>query len=156
MNERTLELERRIREDLEVVDELWARLKDVKLGEESGEDELIIVGYRLHNLYNAVENIFRNIAQSFGNDIDGRGGWHAELLERMRLDLTPLRPAVIDKQTFGPLDELRRFRHLFRSLYSGELDSDRMALVLRKTRSLQELFPERMERFLDFLRELDG
>lgn len=29
-----------------------------------------------------------------------KAGWHRELLQRMRLDLTPLRPAVIDAEAY--------------------------------------------------------
>jgi len=73
----------------------------------------------------------------------------------MRLDLTPLRPAVIDDESFGELDELGRFRHVFRAAYSVELDPERMTLVLRKALALRERLPRQIEDFLTFLEGLD-
>ena len=83
----------------------------------SNQDTLIIVAYHLHNLYNTFENIFTNIATVFENSVDEMGRWHAQLLERMHLNLMPLRPAVIDDAAYDALDELRRFRHMFRHAY---------------------------------------
>ena len=72
----------------------------------------------------------------------------------MRLDLQPIRPAVIDATAFDKLDELRRFRHVFRSLYTAELDPLRMIIVLEKARQLREIWPPQIEIFLRFLQEL--
>jgi len=63
---------------------------------------------------------------------------------------------VIDAASFDALDELRRFRHLFRAAYSAELDAERMALVLRKALALRESFPGQTEEFLEFLGRLDS
>lgn len=154
MNEKLLVLERDIERDLEILNDLWDRLASDSLDGDVDEDRLAAIGYRLHNLYSACENIFRNIAQTFENELDDSSGWHAQLLSRMRLDLRPLRPAVIDAGAFEKFDELRRFRHLFRAAYGIELDPERMALVLRKARALRDVFPEQMVSFASFLREL--
>ena len=157
MDEEHLVLDRRIRKDLEILDQLWGELETVDLtAPEIDRKEVVFVGYRLHNLYNAAENIFRNIAESFGNQLDAKSRWHADLLDRMRLDLTPLRPAVIDDGAFDELDELRRFRHVFRAAYSVELDPERMNLVLSKARALRQHFPPQVEGFLAFLETLES
>lgn len=149
-----LVLERSIREDLEVIDELFEELAGVDLDGATPEGERIITGYRLHNLYNALENIFRSIARAFENSLDEDSGWHAELLRRMRLDLLPIRPAVIDAEAFDRLDELRRFRHLYRSLYTSELDPLRMSVALTKASELREIWPAQIGAFLEFLKGL--
>ncbi len=155
MAEEYLVLDRRIRKDLEVLDKLWAELASVQLDSlETDRRDVIFVGYQLHNLYNAVENIFRNIATTFGNHLSDQSGWHADLLDRMRLDLTPLRPPVVDDTTFAQLDELRRFRHVFRAAYSINLDTERMAIVQRKALDLRERLPRQIEEFLAFLNDL--
>ncbi|MEE8523897.1 MAG: antitoxin, partial [Thermoanaerobaculia bacterium] len=79
MREDPFVLERNIRDDLEVIDRLFAELADVDLGPATPEEQLIVAGYRMHNLYNAFENIFRNIARAFENSLEERSGWHAEL-----------------------------------------------------------------------------
>ena len=63
---------------------------------------------------------------------------------------------MIDDQTLDQLDELRRFRHVFRAAYSIELDPERMALVLRKALALREVFPSQIEGFLTFLETLES
>ena len=113
---------------------------------------LIVSAYLLHNLYTAFENVFRNIAFAFENALDDRSGWHRQLLERMRLDLSPIRPAVIDDAAYVALDELLRFRHLFRSAYSARLDAGRLALVLRAAEELRPLYRPQIERFLEFVK----
>ncbi len=156
MGEEYLILDRRIRKDLEILEKLWGELGGADLDDpEIDKRDLVFAGYQLHSLYNAAENIFRNIAATFGNHLGDRSGWHADLLDRMRLDLAPLRPAILDDTTFDQLDELRRFRHVFRAAYSIELDAERMALALRKALALREQLPRQVESFLTFLDSLD-
>jgi len=157
MDEKYLVLDRRIRKDLEILEGLWAELADVEPASvESDKKELVFLAYNLHGLYSAAENIFRNISDAFGNQLGDQTGWHAELLDRMRLDLTPLRPAVIDDAAFDQLDELRRFRHLFRAAYGIKLDAERVRLVLRKALTLRERLPGQVRSFLAFLENLDS
>lgn len=154
MDEKILVLHSSIRHDLEVIAGIYEALDCHPLETESDQDTLIVIAYHLHNLYNAFENILQNIAGAFENAIDDSERWHSRLLERMRLDLMPVRPAVIDDRTYDALDELRRFRHLFRHAYSINLDPMRLQLVLHKAQALREAYPEQMERFLGFLQRL--
>jgi len=111
------------------------------------------VAYRLRGLYSAFENIFRNIASAFENQLDP-SAWHRQALQRMRLDLSPVRPAVIDDEAYEKLDELVRFRHLFRTGYGIRLDASRLALVVQKAMELKSIYRQQIERFLEFLRTL--
>ena len=108
MSEAILVLERSIREELEAIGRLFTALAPARLDRDASQDECVLVGYKLHNLYNAFENVFRNVARTFENTLEERAGWHAELLRRMRLDLTPVRPPLIDADAYDKLDELRR------------------------------------------------
>ncbi|MBC8446799.1 MAG: hypothetical protein H8D78_03525 [Chloroflexi bacterium] len=154
MNERFLLLERSIERDLEAIERLYTAMGTGHLADDASEEELIVAAYRLHNLYNAFESIFQNIAVTFENTLDDAARWHAQLLQRMRLDVMPVRPAVIDETAYDALDELRRFRHLFRYAYDVELDPQRLRLVLRKAMQLKAIYRPQFQRFLDFLRTL--
>ncbi len=66
----------------------------------------------------------------------------------------PLRPKVIDDEAFEALDELRRFRHLFRHAYSKRLHADRLNLVLQSALSLKNIYKPQLEAFLQFLQTL--
>lgn len=156
MNEKYLLLERSIQRDLDAIKGIYDRLEGEAPVEDATQDELIVIGYHLHGLYNAFENIFQNVAATFENELDDSARWHAQLLERMRLDVMPVRPALVDDDAYDTLDELRRFRHVFRYGYDIELDSDRLRLVLDKALELKGLYRTRVEGFLKFLRRLQS
>ncbi|MCK4449538.1 MAG: hypothetical protein KAX26_02990 [Anaerolineae bacterium] len=154
MDDKILVLLNNIRRDLEAIATIYGELERHPLQENTDDDTLIIVAYHLHNLYNAFENTFQNIAAVFENSVDEVERWHARLLERMRLDVMPLRPAVIDDTAYDALDELRRFRHLFRHAYSVKLDPLRLQLVMHKALALRAIHTEQLNRFMDFLQGL--
>jgi len=154
MNDKILVLTNSIRRDLETIAAIYNELERHPLAADTDDDTLIVIAYHLHNLYNVFENIFQNIAAVFENSVDDVGRWHTQLLERMRLDVTPLRPAVIDDVTYDALDELRRFRHLFRHAYSVQLDPLRLQLVMRKALALKAAYAAQFEQFIDFLQSL--
>ncbi len=153
MNEKFLLLERNLAADLNAIESLYRELGEPDLVESEGQDRLIVVAYRLHGLYSAFENVFRNIAKAFENQLDP-ASWHQALLQRMLLDLSPLRPAVLDGEAYEKLDELRRFRHLFRTGYGLKLDPLRLQLVVRKALELRPLYLQQLGRFLEFLASL--
>ena len=154
MNGKLMVLIRSIRRDLDAIATIYDKLKDYSLTQTTDEDVLIVIAYHLHNLYNAFENIFQNIAAVFENSVGDGERWHAQLLSHMRLDLMPLRPAVIDDETYAALDELRRFRHLFRHAYAVKLDPQRLALVYHQAMELKSLYRDQMENFIMFLEGL--
>jgi hypothetical protein len=154
MREKYLVLDRNVRADLETIGRLYEALGSPELTESSPQEELIVIAYRLHSLYMAFENIFRSIADAFENHVS-RESWHSEILQRMRLDLTPLRPAVVDAEAYEKLDELRRFRHVLRTMYGLDLDPLRLQVVLRRASDLKLLYRGQIERFLTFLQEIE-
>lgn len=123
---------------------LWQR---VKL-ENPTRDEVILIGFHLHNFYNGCENIFRLVARFFENDLPPLT-WHAELLKRMMLEIEGIRPQVIDRQLFKKLDEFQKFRHVFRNVYSFELDWEKMKLVAGLFDETYKDFIEAVNRFLE-------
>ena len=65
-----------------------------------------------------------------------------------------IRPQVFSEDTYHCLDELRAFRHIFRSAYSVTLDPERVALVLRRAKELQALYLADLVVFKRFLKSL--
>lgn len=57
---------------------------------------------------------------------------------------------------YDALDELRRFRHVFRHAYAISLDADRLQLVIRKAERLRKLYRPQLEAFDAFLQTLIG
>ena len=109
------------------------------------------MGYQLHNLYGAFEQLFEEVARFFENRIEGIQ-YHAELIRRMQLEIQGIRPALLSAETASDLDELRRFRHLFRHAYTADLDPDKVAALAAKAVYIQRDFTQDFERFLALLR----
>lgn len=116
--------------------------------------DVIVVGYYLHNLYTAFEHLCTLIAEAFENRVEDRAHWHTLLLRRMTQDIEGIRPRLFSDETFYCLNELRSFRHVFRSAYGISLDPDRLALVFHRAQVLLTLYPEDVAKFKAFLESL--
>ncbi len=144
-----LEAELRARHrDLERIGE---RIEDRRTTFANGAQAVDSLGYQLHNLYGAFEQLFEEVARTFENRIEA-AGYHASPIRRMQLDIPRIRPALLSERTASDLDELRRFRHRFRHAYAVELDSEKVAALAGKTRQIRRDFARDLERFLARLR----
>ncbi len=153
MNAQIQTLKADIKADLQAIAEIYSTLH--RYDASSLDDEqVVVVAYYLHNLYSAFESIFQRIATVFENQISDQAGWYAELLRHMTLDIEGIRPRVISDAAYDALDELRRFRHVFRSAYRTRLDAERLNLVYRKAQALEQVYQGEIEGFLAFLDSL--
>jgi hypothetical protein len=107
--------------------------------------------YQLHNLYNAVEDLLKIVANTFENHITDLSQWHTELLRRMTLQISGVRPALLSTETAGLLNELRAFRHFFRHAYNVRLDFRRVDQNLDVARKVRPLLPRDVTAFLQAL-----
>jgi hypothetical protein len=155
MNEQIRLLQAEIQDDLQAIDQAYEALNSVsrRVAEPEGG---IVVGYHLHVLYGLFESLFARIATMFGSQITDKTKWHAQLLRRMTLDVQGVRPHCIGNETYECLDELRRFRHLFRNAYVLHFDPDRLTIVLRNAERLERLYRPDIEEFLAFLDGMAG
>jgi hypothetical protein len=112
------------------------------------EIELSALAATLHSFYTGVENIFKRVAVELdGQPVRGEA-WHRELLSRMKTP-TERRPALLSEELHDMSNEYLRFRHVFRSAYSFDLDWQKMSpLALR----LEETF-HKFEKALDDFRK---
>ncbi|GAK61021.1 hypothetical protein U27_00919 [Candidatus Vecturithrix granuli] len=148
-------LQAEIRADLQAIAEAYQALHSVLKDEEQRSQD-IVIGYYLNVLYGLFENLFERIAAMFENQIHNKAQWHAQLLRRMTLDIQDIRPRAISAAAYQCLDELRRFRHVFRNAYVLSFDAVRLGLVLEKALELERLYQGEIEAFLSFLDELAG
>jgi len=105
------------------------------------------MGYQLHNLYGACEQLMAVVAACFENHVLSER-YHTDLLRRMRVEIEGVRPALLSPETFGLLDELRRFRHLFRHAYGVRLDGARLADLADKAARLRHALDRDRQAFL--------
>ena len=155
-NERLRLLRGQLEDDYRFIAECARRHADmVSRAMQTTDDEMatMAIAYLLHNLYSAFEGYFLRIAKHFENSIDD-SAWHRELVERMKIDIPGIRPAVIDQELEETLDELRRFRHLFRNLYKSRLKPHRVREVSEMVESIAERFIPYHQRFVTWIDEL--
>jgi len=131
------------------VKELDSKLTDAGFIEK--ENDIIVLGYHLSGIYSCFESAFFKIASVFENRVDTPSSWHRDLLQRMRISVEGIRPNVISKESFILLDELRGFRHVFRSSYMFELDIERIRLLLIKWKRGKDRVILDIEAFCKFL-----
>jgi hypothetical protein len=113
----------------------------------------VVIGFYLHNFYSACENIFLNIAKTFENSIEPET-WHKSILKRMKLELEGIRPSVITDSLYKILDDFRSFRHVFRHVYSFELDWEKERIVADKFDLAISEIQKEMAEFIGFLRRM--
>lgn len=102
--------------------------------------DLMVLGGCLHTMYNSFEVYFLRIAKFFENNVDQQA-WHRDLLDRMTLDIPDIRPALItDRAVAERIDELRRFRHLYRNLYKTRLKAVKLRIVHEAAEGIVEDF----------------
>ena len=86
--------------------------------------------------------------------------WHKALLERMTLNIEGVRPALLDLVLSLRIEELMKFRHVFRNIYKSPLVPAKVEFANQAARGLVPDFKPYHRRFLDFLQtlilELDG
>lgn len=132
----------------EKLDQSWQRYKAT-----NDYSYLVETAFYLNQLYSGYEKVFHEVAEVFENTVDNPR-WHKSLLERMRLAIEGLRPALIDEETFRCLNELRTFRHFFRHAYDTDLEPEKIALVVKKALRLKDLWAGDCQAFTAFLQEL--
>lgn len=139
------EIDTQIRE----IEDIYKKIEDRR--KKRGEAGIESVGYQLHNLYCAFEDLFKIVAESFENHIQDKAKYHIELLKRMTVSIEGVRPSLLSQESYILLDNLRSFRHFFRHAYSYELDARKVRIVLEDADKLREIFKRDVDIFLESL-----
>jgi hypothetical protein len=112
------------------------------------EEAVESIGYWLHNLYSAYEDLFQLVAGFWEDHVSEDGGYHVSLLRRMRVAIPEVRPALlIEDAALRHLDELRGFRHVFRHAYMYGLDGQRVLDLVRRALQHRDLLGDELRRF---------
>jgi hypothetical protein len=153
------ELAERIRGEVLDLEQLIERvLRSWKDGERLPEQQDIYVdsvALNLHGFYSGLERLFELIARHVDRDIELATGetWHQDLLQRMTKDIQE-RPAVISIDSASALDELRRFRHLVRNIYTFNLVPEKIKPLVSSLPELWLRLRAELLAFADFLEDV--
>jgi hypothetical protein len=143
----------RIRLELEELQRILDRINEGWERSRRSDDDYYIdgVALNLHGLYSGFERIFVQIAEIIDDDLPPGEDWHKLLLGQMKIEVPGIRPAVISTEMWDVLDDLRKFRHVVRNVYTHHLDPVQLGkLVKRSTESFAQLHAE-LSAFASFL-----
>jgi hypothetical protein len=143
-------LEAALRARCRDIDRIGDRIEERRATGTRGAEAVDSMAYQLHNLYGAFEQLFEEVARYFENRIDD-GRYHANLIRRMQLDVRGVRPALLSQETAQELDELRRFRHLFRHAYATDLNPAKVAELTAKVAVMRRAFSRDFDLFLSIM-----
>ncbi|MBI3913442.1 MAG: antitoxin [Chloroflexi bacterium] len=153
MNKALIELAERIRSELKDMHKVLQRAEEESNRSRISSDDMYMDGaaLNLHGFYSGLERLFELTANVVDGSKPQSSEWHRELLDRMAREISGIRPAVISTETLDLLDELRRFRHLIRNVYTFNLIPVKVEDLLDKTTSAYEQICNEMLTFAKFL-----
>ena len=138
-----------VKGQMALIDDIFTTLAARTVGLQEGDDVYLeSTAYQLHNLYNAVEDLFKIVAGRFENQVADLSRWHIELLRRMKQEIPGVRPALISSESFALLNGLRSFRHFFRHAYAAPIEYAQLQMNLDKAWRLQPLLQQDVAQFL--------
>jgi hypothetical protein len=109
-----------------------------------------------HGYYTHLERVFERIARDLNSAPHAGPDWHRRLLDAMTLERPGVRPAVIAPSLAVELDELLRFRHLFRNLYVLDLDGERVVALVARIARVHPAVRQSLDQFKGFLEQMAG
>jgi hypothetical protein len=142
---------------VDLIRRIYRRLGDklVVFEKETPSREMIdSAGYWMHNLYCAFEDLFKQVSAFWENNLSSDGDYHVNLLKRMMVNIKDIRPPLLFLDSYGYLNELRGFRHVFRHAYSYGLDDERVTYLIRKTISKKATILADLSKFREKIEEL--
>jgi len=154
------ELTERIRGEVPDLDRLIGRVLRAWEGARRSTDQqdvyLDSVALNLHGFYSGVERLFELIARHIDRDreLKTSESWHQDLLQRMKKDIQETRPAIISDESASVLDELRRFRHLVRNIYTFNLIPEKIEPLVSSLPELWSGLRAELLAFADFLEDV--
>ena len=146
-----------MRTDMKALDRLFGAVDQAKVASlNRGSDDMTVWAFAawLHHVYTGVERIFTGVAQALDGCSSRADDRDRRLLASMSESLEGVRPAVLTESTFVWLDELRRFRHLFRHAHGAEFDRQRVKDLAIRTLEMRSTLDEELHRLEMFIEAL--
>jgi len=113
----------------------------------------LIVAQIIENYYTCLETLFFRILQYFENTLH-KNKWHSDLLDKMILNISDIRPAVISKKAHKNLRELMRFRHFKRYYFELDYDWKKLDYLIACMEETDQEIGSELDTFKRFLLEL--
>jgi hypothetical protein len=109
--------------------------------------ELLALAGILHTFYSGLENIFKRIAIEIDGGFAKTESWHMDLLVNMIVP-TDKRIAVISPELKRRLQFYLGFRHVFRGMYSYDLNWSKMKTLVIESKEILGLVEKELTDFM--------
>ena len=96
----------------------------------------------MHNFYNGIENVIKQIVAAKVANIPQGQNWHRDLLD------LALKHKVINKTIWNSLKQFLAFRHFFSHAYAFHLEFDRIQPLVKTAPKLFVSFKINIQKFL--------
>ena len=127
--------------ELEAIENILAELPDVNY-EHLSTLELAGSAALIHNFYNGIENILKQICNARKYKLPSGDTWHKDLL------LLAVEHKLISFQLEGELKQYLAFRHFFSHAYALELYPQRIEHLAKNLSNLFDIFKTEIEKAL--------
>ncbi|MEJ5308459.1 MAG: hypothetical protein WHX52_01685 [Anaerolineae bacterium] len=114
------------------------------------------VALNLHSFYAGVERLLEIIADGVDETKPTGAQWHQQLLRQMTSEIAEVRPAVLSHGLRERLDRYRGFRHVVRNVYTFNLDSEQIEILIRHLPETMTQLRQELLAFADFLDAVSG
>ena len=127
--------------EIENLDQLFLEIPSYESLPNLSTLELAGVATLLHNFYNGIENIIKQILLSKGEQLPNSGSWHRDLLNLSEGN------QVISNNLKLKLVEYLAFRHFFTHAYALDLYPERMEPLVENASEVYEIFKKEIDVF---------
>ncbi|MDP2754197.1 MAG: DUF86 domain-containing protein [Nitrospirota bacterium] len=134
------ELHKRILAEKENVEIALDNLKYTMARNEKTVIELAAIATFLHNIYNGIENILKQILRAKGIEIPESATWHKELLNLSESQ------GIISENLADQLYEYLTFRHFFVHAYGFMLDEAHLEVLANNIPEIWLQFTKEIEK----------
>lgn len=131
----------RIEAEYEAIDKTLSPLPSTSLHDLT-ELELAGVAALVHNFYNGIENVIKQVFAAKNLEIPQGPSWHRDLL------LTAVRKNIISESLADDLKPFLAFRHFFSHAYALDLNPERMEPLATNTSKIFKQFKTEIEKLI--------
>ena len=133
----------RIEAELENIERTVAELPSSDSLTNLSSLELAGVAALIHNFYNGIENILKQLVMSRGEEVPRNSSWHRDLVN------IATSKNMISEQTAEELRRYLAFRHFFSHGYSFDLDKERIIPLVKDIEKILTCFRDDVSKAIE-------